>query len=182
MGVDSAEPTIGGGAGSAGAGAGIGALPKTPSQTVGPYYAIGLCRRPDNELVPPSEAASVRLIGHLLDGEGLGIDGMIEVWDGERWGRSGTDSEGAFQFVVAKPRARGGEAPHLEVVVFARGLLKHQFTRVYFPDEAEANAADPALAEVPADARPTLVAEAEDGALRFDIRMQGDRATVFFAV
>ena len=56
-------------------------LPRTPSQTVGPYYAIGLCRRPDNELVPPSDPSSLRLIGRLLDGEGVGIDGMIEVWD-----------------------------------------------------------------------------------------------------
>ena len=153
-------------------------LPRTPSQTVGPYYAIGLCRRPDDELVPVAEG--LRLIGRLLDGEETGIDGMIEVWDGSRWGRSGTDSEGAFQFSVAKPEAAAGEAPHLELVVFARGLLVHQFTRVYFPDEAEANAADPVLSALDEEARSTLVAEAEDGALRFDIRMQGERATVFF--
>ena len=157
-------------------------LPRTPSQTVGPYYAIGLCRRPDDELAPPSEPGSVRLQGRLLDGEGAGIDGMIEVWDGRDWGRSGTDSEGAFRFSVAKPEAAPGEAPRLDVIVFARGLLKHQFTRVYFPDEAEANAADPVLSSVPEEARATLVAEPEDGALRFDIRMQGERATVFFAV
>ena len=159
-------------------------LPRTPSQTVGPYYAIGLCRRPDNELVPPDDPASLRLIGRLLDGEGGGIDGMIEVWDAgaQRWGRSGTDSEGMFQFAVAKPDAEPGQAPRLDVVVFARGLLKHQLTRAYFPDEAEANAADPVLAQLSEEDRATLVAEPEDGALRFDIRMQGDRATVFFAV
>ena len=66
--------------------------------------------------------------------------------------------------------------------MFARGLLKHQLTRVYFPDEAGANAADPVLSQLPEEDRRTLVAEAEDGALRFDIRMQGERATVFFAV
>ncbi len=159
-------------------------LPKTPSQTVGPYYAIGLCRRPDNELVPPGDPSSLRLIGRLLDGEGVGIDGMIEVWDAgaQRWGRSGTDSEGMFQFTVAKPEAAAGEAPRLDVVVFARGLLKHQLTRLYFPDEAAANAADPVLSQLSEEDRATLVAEPEDGALRFDIRMQGDRATVFFAV
>jgi protocatechuate 3,4-dioxygenase alpha subunit len=159
-------------------------LPKTPSQTVGPYYAIGLCRRPDNELVPPDDPSSLRLIGRLLDGEGAGIDGMIEVWDAGagRWGRSGTDSEGMFQFVVAKPEPAPGEAPRLDVVVFARGLLKHQLTRVYFPDEAEANAADPVLSQLSEEDRATLVADPEDGALRFDIRMQGERATVFFAV
>ena len=159
-------------------------LPKTPSQTVGPYYAIGLSRRPDNELVPPSDPSSLRLIGRLLDGEGMGIDGMIEVWDatGGRWGRSGTDSEGMFQFSVAKPDAFPGEAPRLDVWVFARGLLKHQLTRVYFPDEAEANAADPVLSSLSEEERATLVAEPEEGALRFDIRMQGEGATVFFAV
>ena len=159
-------------------------LPKTPSQTVGPYYSIGLSRRPDNELAPPSDPSCVRLIGRLLDGEGMGIDGMIEIWDAgaRRWGRSGTDSEGAFQFTVAKPEAGPGEAPRLDVHVFARGLLKHQLTRVYFPDETDANAADPVLSQLPEEDRATLVAEPEDGALRYDIRMQGERATVFFAV
>ena len=154
-------------------------LPKTPSQTVGPYYAIGLCRRPDNELVPPADPTSLRLIGRLLDGEGVGIDGMIEVWDAQaqRWGRSGTDSEGMFQFTVAKPEPAPGEAPRLNVWVFARGLLKHQLTRVYAP-----GASDAVLESLPEEQRSTLVAAEEDGALRFDIRMQGDRATVFFAV
>ncbi|HET8606802.1 MAG TPA: hypothetical protein VFL66_07195 [Gaiellaceae bacterium] len=154
--------------------------PTTPSQTVGPFYSIGLSRRPENELVP----SGVRLHGRLLDGEGAGIDGMIELWDARagRWGRSGTDADGGFEFVVAKPEPFPGEAPRLDVYVFARGLLMHQLTRVYFPDEAGANAADPVLSQLPADDRATLVAVPEDGALRFDIRMQGDRATVFFAV
>ena len=64
--------------------------------------------------------------------------------------------------------------------MFARGLLRHQLTRVYFPDEAEANAADPVLSSLDEADRATLVAEQEDGALRFDIRMQGERETVFF--
>jgi protocatechuate 3,4-dioxygenase alpha subunit len=159
-------------------------LPTTPSQTVGPYYAIGLCRRPENELVPPDDPAALRLVGRLLDGEGDPIDGMIEVWDHarRRWGRSGTDADGRFSFTVAKPPGAGGDAPRLEVHVFARGLLKHQLTRIYFPDEQEANARDPVLSPLDAGDRGTLVAEPEDGALRFDIRMQGERATVFFAV
>jgi protocatechuate 3,4-dioxygenase, alpha subunit len=157
---------------------------KTPSQTVGPYYTIGLSRLPQNELADRRDPAAVRLIGQLMDGQGDPIsDGMIEAWDpaGRRWGRSGTDADGRFSFVVTKPAALPGQAPRLDVLVFARGLLRHQLTRVYFPDEAEANAADPVLAGLADEARSTLVAEQEDGALRFDIRMQGERATVFFA-
>jgi len=158
-------------------------LPRTASQTVGPYYEIGLCRRPDNELAGHDDPGSLRLIGQLYDGAGTPInDGMIEIWDavGGRWGRSGTDADGRFSFVLTKPEARNGQAPRLDVYVFARGLLRHQLTRIYFPDEAEANAADPVLSSLGEDDRATLVAEQEDGALRFDIRMQGDRATVFF--
>jgi protocatechuate 3,4-dioxygenase, alpha subunit len=161
-------------------------LPRTPSQTVGPYYAIGLTRQPrapQNELASRSDPAAVRLIGQLVDGQGDPIsDGMVEIWDGVggRWGRSGTDSEGRFSFLVTKPDARPGEAPRFDVLVFARGMLKHELTRIYFPDEAEANAADPVYAGLDPDQGATLVAEAEDGALRFDIRMQGDRHTVFF--
>jgi protocatechuate 3,4-dioxygenase alpha subunit len=157
---------------------------KTPSQTVGPYYTIGLSGLPQNELADRRDPAAVRLIGQLIDGQGEPIsDGMIEVWDpaGRRWGRSGTDADGRFSFVVTKPVALQGQAPRLDVFVFARGLLRHQLTRVYFPDEAEANAADPVLTGLDEPARSTLLAEQEDGALRFDIRMQGDRATVFFA-
>ncbi len=160
-------------------------LPRTPSQTVGPYYTIGLCRRVENELAQPDDPGSLRLAGRLLDGDEQPIgDGMVEVWqaDGGRWGRSGTDADGQFSFVITKPAARASEAPHLDVYVFARGLLKHQLTRVYFPDEPEANAADPVLSSLPEADRAVLVAEQEDGAVRFDIRMQGDRQTVFFSV
>ena len=82
--------------------------------------------------------------------------------------------------IVTKPGALPGEAPRLDVFVFARGLLRHELTRIYFPDEAEANATDPVLSGLDEDARSTLVAGQEDGALRFDIRMQGDPQTVFF--
>ena len=159
-------------------------LPRTPSQTVGPYYAIGLTRGPQNELAPRSAPGAVQLIGQLLDGAGTPIaDGMIELWDapGGRWGRSGTDSDGRFSFSVVKPDAPTGGAPHFDVFVFARGLLRHQLTRIYFDDEAEANSRDPVLASLGEADRETLVAVQENGAMRFDIRMQGDRATVFFA-
>jgi len=159
-------------------------LSRTPSQTVGPYYAIGLCRRTENELAERSAPGAVQLIGQLLDGDGAPIgDGLIEVWDsvGGRWGRSGTDGDGRFSFVVTKPVAGPGGAPRFDVYVHARGLLRHQLTRIYFPDEAEANERDPVLSSLVGPDRETLVAVQENGALRFDIRMQGDRATVFFA-
>ena len=159
-------------------------LGRTPSQTVGPFFSIGLARHSENELVPESAPEAVRLNGRLLDGAGMPIgDGLVEVSDppARRWGRTGTDAEGRFSFVVAKPAAAAGAAPHLDVFVFARGLLRHQLTRIYFPDEAEANTRDPVLASLGEIDRETLVAVDDDGSLRFDIQMQGERATVFFA-
>lgn len=157
----------------------------TPSQTVGPFYELGLCRRSENELVARDEhGAATTLVGQLIDGAGQPVgDGVVEVWQATegRWGRSGTDAEGRFSFLLAKPSALDGEAPRLDVYVFSRGLLRHQLTRMYFPDEVAANAADPVLAALAPEDRATLVAQAENGALRFDIRLQGERATVFFA-
>jgi protocatechuate 3,4-dioxygenase alpha subunit len=74
------------------------------------------------------------------------------------------------------------QAPHVDVSVFARGLLHRLVTRIYFPDEPEANAADPVLQSVPEELRPTLVAAERDGILRFDIRLQGEGETCFFQV
>ena len=158
-------------------------LPKTPSQTVGPYYTIGLSPWSRNELASPADPGALRLHGQLLDGDRRPVnDGLIEVWDrvGKRWGRSGTDADGRFSFVVTKPDADGAEAPRLDVFVFARGLLRHQLTRIYFPGEP-ANDTDPVLSALSDDERSTLVAQAEDGALRFDIHLQGGDQTVFFA-
>ncbi len=150
---------------------------RTPSQTVGPSYTIGRSRKAENELARPGDPGAMRLVGRLLDGEANPIgDGLVELWDavGRRWGRSGTDADGRFSFVVTKPESH---APHFDVYVFARGLLRHQLTRVYFPDEP----VDALLSSLDGAGRATLVAEAEDGSLRFDIRLQGDRQTVFFA-
>ena len=155
-------------------------LPITPSQTVGPYYAIGMCRRPENELAP----GGISIKGRLLDGDGEPIpDGVVELWSAtaEAWGRSGTHPDGEFAFVAPKPPAASGEAPRFDVLVFARGLLRHQLTRLYFPDEEAANAADPVLSALAPGDRATLVAAADGDGLRFDIRMQGDLQTVFFA-
>lgn len=102
--------------------------------------------------------------------------------------RCATDLEGLFGFVTVKPgRVAGPEgrlqAPHLNVTIFARGLLRHLVTRMYFPDEEEANAADPVLNLVGEPmARSTLIARADGGVLRFDIRLQGERETIFFAL
>ena len=132
----------------------------TPSQTVGPFYSIGLCRRADDVLDPDG----VELTGTLFDGQGEPIwDAMVEIWDpsAASWGRSGTDREGRFRFRI-RP-----DAEVLEAFVFARGLLRHQRTRIHLGDAG--SAADPTLVAVPTD----------DGFL-FDIRMQGEQATLFF--
>jgi protocatechuate 3,4-dioxygenase alpha subunit len=114
---------------------------------------------------------------------------MVEIWQADEqgryrsdfgWGRSGCDEDGRYSFVTCKPGRVAGQAPHLTVMVFARGLLKPVLTRMYFPDEDEANAADRVLSAV--DDASTLVAQAVDGGLEFDIRLQGDGETVFFAV
>jgi protocatechuate 3,4-dioxygenase alpha subunit len=145
---------------------------KTPSQTVGPYYTIGLVAESgtQSELAPDG----IALEGQLFDGLGDPIsDGLIEAWDaaGGRWGRSGTDSEGRFSLRV--PR----DATHLEVYVFARGLLRHQWTRIYLDGSVD----DAVLAGLGDARRATLLPRREGDGLRFDIHMQGDDATVFFA-
>jgi protocatechuate 3,4-dioxygenase, alpha subunit len=159
---------------------------ETPSQTVGPYFSLGLLDPPANELVPNG----VRITGRVLDGAGEPVpDAMVEIWQADDdgryrqdfgWGRCGCDAEGRFAFVTCKPGRVEGQAPHLTVMVFARGLLKPVLTRMYFPDESEANAGDRVLSAV--DDPSTLVARAAGDALEFDIRLQGDRETVFFAV
>ena len=182
----------------------------TPSQTVGPFFHIGL---PDlnRELVSADDPDAVRIVGTVYDGEGEPvIDALVELWQANRagryahpedtrhelpledgfdgFGRCGTDQEGRFEFVTVKPGVVPGpdgrpQAPHIDVSLFARGVLKRMATRIYFPDEAEANEADPVLSTIAdPEERATLVAREEDGALRFDIRLQGDRQTAFFAV
>ncbi|MEA2420577.1 MAG: protocatechuate 3,4-dioxygenase, alpha subunit [Thermoleophilaceae bacterium] len=188
------------------------ALAPTPSQTVGPFFHIGTDDGfIGRELVSPDRPGAVRLFGVVRDGDGVPvIDAMIEVWQANAAGRyahpedvreevpleegfdgSGrtcTDDDGRYEFVTVKPGSVPGlggstQAPHIDVSVFARGLLRRLVTRIYFPDEAEANEADPLLASIedPA-ARASLVAVEDDGGLRFDISLQGDRETTFFAV
>ncbi|MBZ0146639.1 MAG: protocatechuate 3,4-dioxygenase subunit alpha [Pseudorhodoplanes sp.] len=153
----------------------------------------------------------IRIEGAVTDGDGVPIhDAMIEIWqaDGQGrlpargqngatpntsfkgFGRAPTDAKGVFFFDTVKPGAIAGpdgkpQAPHILVALYARGLLVHLYTRIYFADEA-ANASDPILKLVPADRRDTLIAKKETQGgktvYRFDIRLQGEGETVFFDV
>ena len=158
----------------------------TPSQTVGPFFSLGLLDQSSNELV----AGGIRITGRVLDGGGEPVpDAMLEMWQADEqgryrpdfgWGRSGCDAEGRYSFVTCKPGAVEGQAPHITLMVFARGLLKPVLTRLYFPDEEEANAGDRVLAAV--EQPETLVARNSGDKLEFDIRLQGDLETAFFVV
>jgi len=163
-------------------------LEPTPSQTVGPFFGFALPFEAGAETVDIGAPGALRIEGRLLDGGGDPVpDGLLEVWQGDQFARRRTDAEGAFHFTVRRPPPAPGpdgrpQAPHLNVTIFARGLLKHLLTRVYFPDEAGANAADPVLRLVDEDRRHTLVAREGGGVLLFDIHLQGPAETVFFAV
>ncbi|MSP01947.1 MAG: protocatechuate 3,4-dioxygenase subunit alpha [Acetobacteraceae bacterium] len=150
------------------------------------------------------EGQQIRIEGRVFDGAGNVIsDALIEVWQADALGRyahpadprgsnsnfkgfgrcgTGTDPQNRFWFDTIKPGApEAGQAPHLSVIVTMRGMLLHAFTRIYFSDEASANAADKVLNAVPAERRNTLIATKRDGNVyRFDIHMQGDNETVFF--
>lgn len=168
---------------------------QTPSQTVGPYFALGLTPGPYRidfadvfaaQLVGADDPARIDIVGQVFDGNGAPItDAMLEIQQAAGFGRCGTgaDSGGGFRFVTVKPEAPG-QAPYIDVVVFMRGLLSHVFTRIYFADEAARNTTDPVLAAVPAERRDTLLARRLEHAhgvvYTFDIYMQGERETVFF--
>ncbi|MGZ4200538.1 MAG: protocatechuate 3,4-dioxygenase subunit alpha [Thermoleophilaceae bacterium] len=183
-------------------------LPPTASQTVGPFFAIGLTWPDGDHVVMANDPAAIVIHGVVFDGDGQPIpDAMVETWQADPegryahpddprgaetsfrgFGRSGTDQTGAWSIVTVKPGPVPGpngalQAPHIEVSVFARGLLQRVVTRIYFPDEEAANAADPVLAALPATAASeTLIAQESDEGYRFDIHLQGEHETVFFAV
>ena len=158
----------------------------TPSQTVGPYFSLGLLERAGNMLVPDG----ITLTGRVFDGAGEPVpDALVELWQADEegryrpdfgWARSGCDEDGRYSFRTLKPGRVEDQAPHLSLMVFARGLLKPVLTRMYFPDEHEANAEDRVLAGV--EDPSTLIARAAGGGLEFDIHLQGERETTFFAV
>jgi len=191
-------------------------LPITPSQTVGPFLAICLPWPDGPFVVPEGTPGAIAITGRVLDVAGDPVpDALVETWQADErsgfdhpddprgaatpatagfrgFGRCPTDAAGEYRIVTLRPGplpcpAGGTEAPHLDVSVFARGLLDRVVTRIYFPDETEANAADPVLAAIAEPARrQTLVAGAvpggPPGTFRFDIRLRGERETVFFDV
>jgi protocatechuate 3,4-dioxygenase, alpha subunit len=191
-------------------------LKQTPSQTVGPYFAYGLCPEQYNfdlkSLFTPSiadrEAAGehVSIVGNVYDGQGKVVgDAVIEMAQADSTGhyvqsvaearesgfrgfaRVGTGTDPKLRYVVdtVKPGKTGDDAaPHIDVILLMRGMLLHTFTRIYFDDEAEANAKDAVLSSVPEERRATLVAKREPDTsstiYRFDIYLQGPKETVFF--
>ncbi|HJZ33430.1 MAG TPA: protocatechuate 3,4-dioxygenase subunit alpha [Hyphomicrobiaceae bacterium] len=157
---------------------------------------------------PGVAGVPIEIEGAIRDGEGNALpDALVEIWQADSdgryphpadgrpvrsnsfrgFGRAATDAAGQFHFATVKPGAvpapgGGLQAPHINVGIFARGLLKRLFTRIYFAGEA-LNAGDPILALVPEDRRHTLMAQPDTthpGRFRFDIRLQGADETVFF--
>ena len=185
-------------------------LQATTSQTVGPYFMIGLTRLNRNNLVGPGVSGErVTIAGCLLDADGKGVpDGILEIWQAnshgkyahpedtqskpvdpgfQGYGRIPTDENGNFSFTTIKPGSVPGpdgrlQAPHIAVSVFTRGLLRRLVTRIYFPDES-ANAGDFVLNLVEPARRGTLIAKKSAGqgtALEWNVVLQGAEETVFF--
>ena len=184
-------------------------LRTTPSATVGPYLAIGLAWEDGPYAVHPDHPEAIWIRGTVLDGNGAPVtDALVETWQADPdgrfdhpddprgaaarpgfrgFGRSQTvDGEYAVRTLKPGriPDGEGGlQAPHIDVSVFARGLLDRVVTRIYFADETDANAEDAVLTALPDDsARRTLIAMRTDDGYRLDIHLQGERETVFFAV
>ena len=180
----------------------------TPSQTVGPYFAIGLPWDRGPLATPADAPGALRVSGTVYDGAGVPVpDSLIETWQADHDGRfadlrgygepsrlpgfrgfarcAQEDGDGSFEIVTVKPGQVPGpgwtmQAPHIDVSLFARGMLRRCVTRIYFADELEANVADPVLRRVPEARRATLLARPVDGGYRFDIHLQGKEETVFF--
>jgi protocatechuate 3,4-dioxygenase alpha subunit len=156
-------------------------LTPTPSQTIGPFFH--LCLHSETNL-DSLEGEQIRLVCRILDGDGTPVsDALIEIWQADGagkyggFGRQWTNEDGRCEFQTVK-------TGHVNVQIFARGLLKQLFTRIYFDGEAS-NASDPILALVPEDRRETLMARpnAEDPSFwNFEIRLCADSETVFFDV
>jgi protocatechuate 3,4-dioxygenase alpha subunit len=186
-------------------------LVPTSSQTVGPFFSIGLGRLYGGNIAEAGVIGDrLAIEGYVLDGDGVPVpDAVVEIWQanaqgiyarGEEkrdpsvddkfrgFGRVATNEHGRFRFVSIKPGsvrdAEGREqAPHLLVSIFMRGLLARLVTRIYFSDEPR-NGDDLVLGLVPAERRNTLIAKAssrEAGSYEWNVVLQGPDETVFFA-
>jgi protocatechuate 3,4-dioxygenase alpha subunit len=159
----------------------------TPAQTVGPYFSIGLPWEDGPEVVPDGD---VWIRGVILDGEREPIpDALVETWQADAsgvygaegfrgFGRCPTDERGEYAIRTVKPGAVGGQAPHIAVALFARGLLHWVMTRIYVPEDDHSR--DPVLSGLSEAERGTLIAAREEDGYRFDVRLQGPDETVFF--
>jgi protocatechuate 3,4-dioxygenase alpha subunit len=180
-------------------------LTPSGSQTVGPFFRIGLEHLCATGAKPDENSETITVYGKVLDGDGIPVpDAVLEIWHTNAHGtystepgesgrpacftRAVTDEDGTYRFAIAMPGAPACESelsqsPHLAVLVFARGLMRHLITRMYFPDEA-VNASDTLLQMVPVDRRHTLIAEAEARnahVFEWNVVLQGTDETVFFA-
>lgn len=186
-------------------------LKESPSQTAGPYVHIGLTPSLEGITgpnvkdlgsgpVPAGSGPRIILGGHILDGSGAPVsDAVVELWQADAegnhnsaWGRVATDATGAYSFDTVKPgRVAGPDgrpmAPHVTLWIVARGINIGVHTRLYFGDEAEANATDFVLNRImdPRRRRTLVAAKSEvDGrpVYTLDIRLQGEDETVFFDI
>lgn len=140
--------------------------PPTPSQTVGPFFGFALPFEGDTDA-----GGDQRIEGRVLDGAGEPVpDALVEISQSDQFARCRTDPEGAFHFGMQLPTEG-----YFSVTVFARGLLRPLFTRIYLPETAE-RVPD----EVDPTRRRTLVANRDGGVLQHDIHLQGEVETVFF--
>jgi len=161
----------------------------TPSQTVGPFFRVCLAANAEHGQLLPGTPPRITLAIRIIDGGGAPVDdALVEIWqiEGERglsaFGRLGTNEDGWCEFETTRPPIPAAGASHINVCIFARGLLHHVWTRVYFADDDRLSS-DPVLALVPEARRPTLIAKS-DGTTparwMFEVHLQGACETVFF--
>ena len=175
----------------------------TPGQTVGPFYAFGIGYDRMHQVAFPHSPGAILLAGRVLDGAGAPVpDAVVEIFGADEdgtvprsrgslrrddhtftgFGRAFTDDEGHFEFWTRNPGATGDAAPFFATTVFARGLPDKLHSRIYLPDDTEALARDALLSSLEPGERETLVAtRTPDGGLQHDIRLQGEKETVFLA-
>jgi protocatechuate 3,4-dioxygenase alpha subunit len=176
-------------------------LHATPSQTVGPYFSLGMDALIVSDIAGKAKGARYTIRGKVFDGEGKRVpDAVIEFWQANEtgkyadpaftgFGRVATDAEGGYSITTIKPGRVPGpgatmQAPHIAVTVFMRGMLKQAMSRIYFPADPD-NGSDPVLHLVPAERRDTLIAKAvpgHAGVLEWNVVVQGKDETVFFDI